>query len=167
MMGLSMVSLETTFSSKAFKHKIDMGIISGLAKGNFIVICLYLILKLFFLAKGPGIGAAFVGGKTANIFLLEMVIGIIVPLAMLASANMRQNINNVTTANILVVGGVLLNRMNVSISGLYGFQSVTGSSYWPSWIEVIITLAIVALGIFLFKLVAKYLNLFPDAEMEY
>jgi Ni/Fe-hydrogenase subunit HybB-like protein len=167
MMGLSMVSLETTFSSKAFKHKIDKGIISGLAKGNLIVLCLYLILKLFFLAKGPGIGAAFIGGKAANMFLLEMVAGVIVPLVILASANLRQNLNSVATANILVVGGVLLNRMNVSISGLYGFQSETGASYWPSWIEVIITLAIVALGIFLFKLVAKYLNLFPEAEMEY
>jgi Ni/Fe-hydrogenase subunit HybB-like protein len=167
MMGLSMVSLETTFSGKAFKHKIDMGIISGLAKGNLIVICLYLVLKLFFLAKGPGIGAAFIGSKTANMFLLEMVVGIIVPLVMLASGNMRQNLNTVTTANILVVGGVLLNRMNVSISGLYSFQKATGSTYWPSWIEIIITLAIVALGIFLFKLVAKYLNLFPEAEMEY
>jgi Ni/Fe-hydrogenase subunit HybB-like protein len=167
MMGLSMVSLETTFSGKAFKHKINMGILSGLAKGNLIVLCLYLIIKLYFLATGPGIGAAFVGGKTANMFLLEMVGGIIVPLAMLAGANMRQNLNTLTTANILVVGGVLLNRMNVSISGLYGFQSATGGSYWPSLIEVIITLAIIALGIFLFKLVAKYLNLFPEAEMEY
>jgi len=167
MMGLSMVSLETTISGKAFKHKIDMGIISGLAKGNLIVICLYLVLKLFFLIKGPGIGAAFAGSKTANMYMLEMVVGIIIPLAMLLSANMRQNLNTVTTANILVVGGVLLNRMNVSISGLYSFQKATGSSYWPSWIEVIITLAIVALGIFLFKLVAKYLNLFPEAEMEY
>ena len=167
MMGISMVSLETTISGKAFKHKIDMGIISGLAKGNLIVICLYLVLKLFFLIKGPGIGAAFAGSKTANMYMLEMVVGIIIPLAMLLSANMRQNLNTVTTANILVVGGVLLNRMNVSISGLYSFQKATGSSYWPSWIEVIITLAIVALGIFLFKLVAKYLNLFPEAEMEY
>jgi Ni/Fe-hydrogenase subunit HybB-like protein len=167
MMGLSMVSLETTFSGKAFKHKVDKGIISGLAKGNLIVLCLYLILKLFFLAKGPGIGAAFVGGKAANMYLLEMVAGIIIPLAMLSSANMRQNLNIVTTANILVVGGVLLNRMNVAISGMYGFQSATGASYWPSWIEVIITLAIIALGIFLFKLTAKYLNLFPEAEMEY
>ena len=167
MMGLSMVSLETTISGKAFKHKIDMGIISGLAKGNLIVICLYLVLKLFFLIKGPGIGAAFAGSKTANMYMLEMVVGIIIPLAMLLSANMRQNLNTVTTANILVVGGVLLNRMNVSISGLYSFQKATGSRYWPSLIEVIITLAIVALGIFLFKLVAKYLNLFPDAEMEY
>lgn len=167
MMGLSMVSLETTFSSKAFKHKTDTGIISGLAKGNFIVICLYLILKLFFLVKGPGIGAAFAGGKTANMFLLEMVVGIIIPLVMLSSGSLRQNLSSVTTANIMVVGGVLLNRMNVSISGMYGFQSSTGSSYWPSLIEIIITLAIVALGIFLFKLTAKYLNLFPETEMEY
>jgi Ni/Fe-hydrogenase subunit HybB-like protein len=167
MMGLSMVSLETTLSAKAFKHKINMDIISGLAKGNFVVICLYLILKLFFLIKGPGLGAAFIGTKKANIFLLEMAVGVIIPLVMLSSSKMRHNLNTITTANILVVGGVLLNRMNVSISGLYGFQKATGSSYLPSLIEIIITLAIVALGIFLFKLVAKYLNLFPEAEIEY
>jgi len=67
----------------------------------------------------------------------------------------------------LVIGGVLLNRINVSISGMYGFQSSTGGSYWPSLIEVIITLALVALGIFVFKLTAKYLALFPEAETEH
>jgi Ni/Fe-hydrogenase subunit HybB-like protein len=75
--------------------------------------------------------------------------------------------NGLVLGHILVIAGTLLNRFNVSISGLYGFQSQTGSSYSPSLIELLITLALVALGIFLFKLVAKYLNLFPEAEMEY
>jgi Ni/Fe-hydrogenase subunit HybB-like protein len=168
MMGLSMVSIEAIASAKAFKHNIDSGIISGLAKGCIITLVIYLVLKLYFLATGPGIGAAFAGTAEANMYLLEVIGGIILPLAILASTNKKPgSMNGLVLGHILVIAGTLLNRFNVSISGLYGFQSQTGSSYSPSLIELLITLALVALGIFLFKLVAKYLNLFPEAEMEY
>ncbi len=168
MMGLSMVSIEAIASAKAFKHNIDSGIISGLAKGCIITLVIYLVLKLYFLATGPGIGAAFAGTAEANMYLLEVIGGIILPLAILASTNKKpESMNGLVLGHILVIAGTLLNRFNVSISGLYGFQSQTGSSYSPSLIELLITLALVALGIFLFKLTAKYLALFPEAETEY
>jgi Ni/Fe-hydrogenase subunit HybB-like protein len=168
MMGLSMVSIETIVSAKAFNHKLDFGILHGLVRGCIIALIVYLILKIYFLATGPGIGAAFAGTMEANMYLLEMVGGIFLPLAILVGGNKKaQNVNGMLTGHILVTGGVLLNRFNVSISGMYGFQSATGGSYRPSIIELMITLAIVALGIFLFKLWAKYLPLFPEAGVEY
>lgn len=101
-------------------------------------------------------------------YLLEMVVGIILPLMILAGRNKKLgSATGLVTGHVLVVAGVLLNRLNVAISGLYGFQSANGASYWPSAIEFLITLAIVALGIFLFKLWAKFLPLFPEAEAEY
>lgn len=165
MMGLSMVSLEAIASAKAFKHDMNWDIISGLARGCMIALVIYLVLKIYFLATGPGIGAAFTGSKTANMYLLEVVGGIVLPLVILAGGNKKsKSLNSLVLGHLLVIGGVLLNRINVSISGLYGFQSVTGSSYWPSFIEIIITLALVALGIFIYKLTAKYLALFPETE---
>ena len=162
-MGLSMVSIETIASSKAFKHDIDFGIITGLARGGIITLAIYLVFKIYFLAIGPGIGAAFAGTTEAKLFLLEIAGGIIVPIFILGSKNMAV----ITIGHLLVIGGVLLNRFNVSISGLYGFQSATGGSYFPSVIEFLITLALVAVGIFVFKLAAKYLTLFPEAETEH
>lgn len=168
MMGLSMVSIEAIASARSFKHKMNHEILNGLAKGCIIALVIYLVLKLYFLATGPGIGAAFAGTMEANLYLLEMVGGIVLPLAILAGRNTKlESVSGLMTGHILVIGGVLLNRLNVAISGMYGFQSQTGSSYWPSSIEFIITLAIVALGIFLFKLWAKYLPLFPDAEPDH
>jgi len=167
-MGLSMVSIETITSSKAFKHEVNFGIISGLAKGAMITLVIYFIFKLYYLATGPGIGAVFAGTPEANMYLLEVIGGIILPLAILASANKKSgSMSGLVLGHLLVIGGVLLNRFNVAISGLYGFQSATGGSYFPSLIELLITLALVALGIFLFKLAAKYLALFPKAEAEY
>ena len=168
MMGLSMVSIESIASAKSFNHTLDLGIISGLARGTIIALVIYLILKLYFLATGSGIGALFTGTLEANMYLLEVFGGIILPLVILASANKKgDSMSGLVLGHILVIVGVLINRFNVSISGLYGFQSATGNSYFPSVIEFLITLALVALGIFLFKLTAKYLTLFPNAEAEY
>lgn len=168
MMGLSMVSIETIASAKAFNHKMNFAILNGLVKGCIIALVVYLVLKLYFLATGPGFGAAFAGTMEANMYLLEMGAGILLPLAILAGRNKKNaGVSAMVTGHILVIGGVLLNRLNVSISGMYGFQNAMGTTYWPSTIEFIITLAIVALGIFLFKLWAKYLPLFPEAEADY
>jgi len=168
MMGLSMVSIEAIASAKAFKHNMDLGIISGLLRGCIIALVIYLILKLYFLATGPGIGAAFAGTMESNMYLLEVIVGIFLPLAILSSKGKNiVNANGLVLGHLLVIAGVLINRFNVSVSGLYGFQSATGSSYFPSTIELLITLALVALGIFLFKLTAKYLALFPEVETKY
>ena len=65
-------------------HKLNFEILNGLVKGSIITLLVYLVLKLYFLATGPGLGAAFAGTMEANMYLLEMVGGIILPLAILA-----------------------------------------------------------------------------------
>ncbi|MFA4828799.1 MAG: NrfD/PsrC family molybdoenzyme membrane anchor subunit [Thermodesulfovibrionales bacterium] len=167
MMGLSMVSLETIISSKAFKHNIDIGILSGLARGTLIAAIIYLAMKLWFLAKGPGISASFNGSMEANMYLLEMSIGVIIPLFLLLMKNARENIKSIFLINILVISGVLLNRLNVAIFGLYRDASAGGASYFPTWMEFVVTLAFISFAIFGFKLSAKYLRVFPEAETQH
>jgi Ni/Fe-hydrogenase subunit HybB-like protein len=168
MMGLSMVSIESIASARSFNHPLDTNIIAGLARGSLISLVIYLILKLYFLATGPGFGSVFTGTMEANMYLLEVGGGIILPLVILAGANKKgESMSGLVLGHTLVILGVLLNRFNVSISGLYGFQSTHGSSYFPSLIEFLITLSLVALGIFVFKLAAKYLPLFPGVKAEY
>jgi Ni/Fe-hydrogenase subunit HybB-like protein len=163
-LGLSMVSFETILSIKSFGHKVNMGILSGLSRGSIIAIIIYLILKLWFLAKGPGIGAAFDGSMEANMYLLEMVIGIVIPLVLFSMQKIRNRLNVILAANILVIAGVIINRLNISIFGLVRYSSETGASYFPSWMEFAITLALISLAVFGFKVAAKYLQLFPEAE---
>jgi Ni/Fe-hydrogenase subunit HybB-like protein len=164
MLGLSMVSFETILSGKAFHHKPPMEIIYGLARGSLIVISLYFVLKMWDLITGPGVGAAFAGTMTSNMYLLEVIIGIILPLALLAMKDVRTSINAIFSVNILVITGVMLNRMNVAIFGLADYANRFGYDYFPSGIEILVTLAMVAFAVFGFKLSAKYLNLFPKTE---
>lgn len=166
-MGLNMVSLEAIVSSKAFNHKPSMEILQGLAKGSVYALSLYLIMKILYLVKGPGgIAAAFDGSLAANMYLVEIVGGVILPLVFLLGTKMKQSVNGLLKINLLVIAGVLLNRMSIAVFGLYEYGSSKGGSYFPSLGELIVTLGIVALGIFLFKLVAKTLPLFPETETE-
>jgi Ni/Fe-hydrogenase subunit HybB-like protein len=164
MMALSMVSLESIPSAKAFGHKVPMDILQGLAKGSLITIALYLIMKIVHLLKGPGLNAIFEGSIEGNLYLLELIAGVIIPLILLTRTTVRRNVNAMLVTNILVVTGVLLNRMNLAVFGVYAYNSARGGSYFPSLIEFLITLAIVALGILAFKAAAKYLPLFPETE---
>lgn len=167
-MGLSMVSLESIISAKAFGHKPHVEILAGLAKGTTCALLLYLVMKVIYLLKGDGgISAALAGTMEANIYLTELGIGVVLPLILLLMPGTTRNVNSLAFVNVLVVGGVLLNRMSIAVFSTAGYAKSMGGSYFPSLAEIVLTLGIVALGIFLFKLVAKYLSLFPEAEPEY
>ena len=159
MMGLAMVSFETIISSRAFKHDVDPGIFTGLANISLWVMGLYFIYKTVVLATGPGIGAAFAGGMEANMYLLEMVVGVVLPFVLLLGKGAREKINTLLAVDILVIVGVLINRLNVSIFALYRDQASRGAQYFPSLVEFVLSIGLIALAIFLFKMAAKHLPL--------
>jgi Ni/Fe-hydrogenase subunit HybB-like protein len=164
MMGLSMVSLESIISGKAFGHTPDRAILSGLARGCLITTVIYLLAKIYFLAMGPGIGAAFAGTMEANMYLLEIAAGVLVPMALLLTKSTLENESRILLVNVLVIAGVLINRMNVSIFGVYRDQAATGLSYFPSWMEFVVTLAFISAAVVGFKVSVKYLRVLPETK---
>lgn len=167
MMGLSMVSFETVLSEKYLGHKADIGILSGLARGTLITGVILFIAKIWFLFRGPGIPAAFNGTMEANMYLLEMIVGVVLPIILLSMKNVRENIRSIFFVDILVISGVLLNRLNVSIFGVYRDQAATGFSYFPTWMEFVVTFAFIAFAIIGFKVSVKYLRVFPKTEAQH
>lgn len=162
-MGLAMVSTEAMLSAKAFNHKVDDEIFFGLARGLRNTLAIYLVLKIYFLLANAGIGAAFTGTLEANMYLLEMVLGVILPLVLLLVPGNSTNMKGIFAVNILVIAGVLVNRMNVCIFSMQEYGVSRGADYFPSMMELLVTLGIVSLGIFLFKMAAKHLPLFGTA----
>ncbi|MFI5293686.1 MAG: NrfD/PsrC family molybdoenzyme membrane anchor subunit [Thermodesulfovibrionales bacterium] len=157
-LALSMVSFETILSGRVFKHKPPMDILHGMARGSLIVIGLYLFLKIWDLVRGPGIGLAFNGSLTSNMYLLEMIIGIILPFVLLLNSGVRTRLNGIFCVNILVIIGTVLNRMNVGIFSMVEYNGLMGRDYFPSWMEIAVTMAMVAFAVLGFKVCVKYLN---------
>lgn len=159
-MGLSMVSFEAMLSKKFLHHSVDNEVFYGLARGCLIVLSFYLVVKLYQWFVHAGIGAAFNGTIEANMFLLEMLIGVIIPIVILSIKKYRTNVNIIFKVNIIVIAGVMLNRMNVCLFSMEQFNMWKGFSYTPSWMEFMVSLGIISLGVLLFKMSAKYLPLF-------
>jgi Ni/Fe-hydrogenase subunit HybB-like protein len=72
----------------------------------------------------------------------------------------RTNVNIIFSVNMLVITGVLLNRMNVCLFSMESYNTWRGAAYSPSWKEFLVSLGIISLGVFLYKMSAKHLPLF-------
>lgn len=160
-MGLAMVSTESMLSCKAFNHKIDNEIFFGLARGLLTTLIIYLVVKVYYLFTTNSLGLAFNGSMPSMMFLLEMAIGIIIPIVFLLNKKVRTSLNGIATVNWLVIIGVLVNRMNACLFSFDQYNtSVVGAGYFPSAMELLFTLGLISLGVVLFKMAAKYLPLF-------
>lgn len=159
MMGLSMVGLEAILSSRAFRHPMDTEIFKGLAKALTWVALFYFVLKMYFLVAGPGLAAAFDGSMESRMYLLEMTLSVILPLLLLLGTKMKESVSGLLVIFALVIAGVLINRLNVGIFGLYRHNAASGGFYFPTWMEFAITAALIALAFFIFKMAARHLPL--------
>jgi Ni/Fe-hydrogenase subunit HybB-like protein len=94
-------------------------------------------------------------------FWAEILLGCVVPMAILARARFRRRTGALTFAAILIAGGVALNRLNVVLLGtdipgpMPGTQPET---YFPSLIEIVLAVSLVVATFFVFSLAVK---LFP------
>jgi len=85
---------------------------------------------------------------------------VIVPIVLFAIRPLRYKPAVLFSGALLVViFGVVLNRLNVSWIGLMPYA---GNIYFPSWMEIIISLTLVSVGVVAFGLAAKYLPVFPQ-----
>jgi len=159
-MGLSMVSLETRLSGKFLQHKVDNEVFYGLARGTLIVLSFYFLLKMYQLFVVASPSMAFDGSVEGNMYLLEILLGVLVPIGILSVKKLRTNVKMLTSVNIVVIVGVLLNRMNVCLFSMENYNAWRGFSYSPSWQEYVLSLGVVSLGVFLYKMSAKHLPLF-------
>jgi Ni/Fe-hydrogenase subunit HybB-like protein len=81
-------------------------------------------------------------------YLLEVLGFVALPCALFAYAAREMNIALVRVAAILTLIGIILNRLNVSI---IAFKWNAPGHYYPSWMEIEITLAIILIEIWAFR----------------
>ncbi|RII29533.1 MAG: Ni/Fe-hydrogenase cytochrome b subunit [Geobacter sp.] len=164
MMGLSMVTFETILTGKVFNHKTPMDVLSGLSRGVLYTGCVYFVMKIWILVSGPGVGALFNNGFLGAMWMIEMAVGVVIPIIVLAKKANRENLDAIFAVSIMVIIGVLFNRLNVGIFAMSDFANRVGGDYIPSVMEFILTAGMIAFAILGFKVCAKYLDLFPSTH---
>jgi len=142
--GLAMVTAEATVAARAFHHRFEMPLFTDLGRASVVVLALYLGVKMADLVARGALGLVFEGGIESVMFIAEMVGGVILPLSLLAIPGLARAKGGLAAASWLVVGGVVLNRLNVAVTGML---AGSGAHYVPAWTEILITAAIVSGGI--------------------
>jgi Ni/Fe-hydrogenase subunit HybB-like protein len=161
--GLAMVILESRLSSRAFGRELEMPLLTELGRILVGLLALLLIIRVFDMLERGAVGAAFAIGYEQLMFQLEICIGVVLPMVLLAFPRIRSNSRALYGTALLVVLGFIMNRLNVAITGFEGAQ---GGHYIPSWGEAVITLFLIALGFGAFGLAVRHLNVYPEAKPE-
>jgi Ni/Fe-hydrogenase subunit HybB-like protein len=153
--GYPMVVFETTLATTSMKLDPEMHILSRLTRITVFLLGTYLALKVGDMVIRKTYVYLLDGTAQTNSFLAEMILGIIVPWIMLLSPKVRRSRRWLFIACTLIVGGVLLNRINVFVVGYR--PPISENNYFPSITEVIITVGFIAGLMFLYRFFITYL----------
>jgi Ni/Fe-hydrogenase subunit HybB-like protein len=148
-----MVIFEGSISRKVFfdqisekNHRTHNGIIRGLSK-----ICAGAMFAYFFLQI-----LVFVHGKQWNLlntpigywYLTEMVGFVLLPMMLFFFSYRRNNILLIKVASIITMVGIIINRLNVTV---IGFRWDAATHYFPSWMEIVVTMSVIFTEIWIFR----------------
>jgi Ni/Fe-hydrogenase subunit HybB-like protein len=155
--GMSVVTLESLISSWAYRRKPEVELLASLTKGLGIVLLVYFAMKVTDLyARGAAVWAA---DGPHFFFYLELFGTVALPAILLSVADVRHSVTGLYWASGLAAFGVVLNRFNVSLTSYGGYRTF---SYFPSLVEVVLTLAMVAAGILIFDWGMRYLPVYQS-----
>jgi Ni/Fe-hydrogenase subunit HybB-like protein len=163
--GLSMVIFEGSISHKVFSsqiseknHHAQKNIVIGLSK-----ICAGAMFAYFFLQM-----LVFIHGQNWDLlntpmgywWLLEMLGFVLLPMILFFYSYRNQNITMIKVASVITMLGIILNRLNVTV---IGFRWDMAIRYVPTWMELVVTLAVIFTEIWIFRWVITRMPVLRDS----
>jgi Ni/Fe-hydrogenase subunit HybB-like protein len=160
--GLAMVVFESLLASRSLKRPFEMRVLAPYARFIPFLLTIYLAAKVIDMVDRGTWVYLTDGSVRAVSYLIEVVLGVIVPLVMLLSHRLRRQPRWLFTAAAMVVFGVALNRVNVFLVG-YTSPYATGP-YVPAWTEVLVTVGLVSTLVLVYRFFVFHLPVMPVEE---
>lgn len=162
--GLSMVIFEGTLSHRYFHDKMDEAhlkaadnIVLGFSKAAAFVMAGYFFIKIVGVAAADNWAHLATGWGAW--FLLELLGFVALPSFLYAIGAREKNTRVIRWAAGLTVLGIVLNRLNVSLVA-FNWQLPAGERYFPNWMEIVVSLFLVTVGVLVFRFVVKRMPIF-------
>jgi len=157
--GLAMTIFESWHSSRAFGRALELPLLASMGRVLAVLLSVYLWIRFLDLVHRHALALLMRNRMETWLFLLEIAL-LATPVVLLFQKRVRLNPGALYAAAVMVVFGFIANRLNVGITAL---EAGSGTHYVPRWSEISITLAIVAAGFAIFRVVAEY---FPVFEIQ-
>ena len=124
-----------------------------------VVLIVYSVLRVEYLIRRGMIKQVLVAGYERNLLLLELALGLAIPIVLLSFRKVRETPGGLYLASVSTLLGFVTNRLNVAVTGM---ETSAGLRYIPRWTEIAVTAAMVGAGFAIFGVAAKYLPIFPE-----
>lgn len=154
--GFGMIIFEATLSGWIFDEEPKTEILQGLSRGLLISLLVLFAIKLFDLIVTNELGLIFEGSVQSSMFILENLIGILLPAAILLLPKYRNDMAWIFRASLLSVLGLIFHRLDI------GLVSMAGKPYIPHVLEIAVTVGLFAGGILVFGFAKQNLPLEPE-----
>jgi Ni/Fe-hydrogenase subunit HybB-like protein len=159
--GLSMVIFEGTLSHRYFAEKMDEAhlrekedVVFGFGKAASFVLAAYFAIKVFGITMdnnwhylSTGYGAW---------FLVELLGFVALPCLLYSIGVRDRSIKVIQWAAAWTVLGIVVNRFNVCLVA-FNWHLPSSERYFPSWMEIGLSLFIVTLGVVAFKFIVTFM----------
>ena len=151
--GSAMVTIETTLAKTAYGHEIPHNIMLKLTRVGAGMMFVYLLLKLYDLFEKHEWNYVFQGTLQSNMYCVEMLFGILIPLVIIVSPLSKKRGGLLTYAT-LTVFGVILNRLNCVFTSMY-----ESGSYFPGIGEIIVSVGLISMGVLIYCFLVENFNI--------
>ncbi|MFC1627634.1 NrfD/PsrC family molybdoenzyme membrane anchor subunit [Gemmatimonadota bacterium] len=162
--GLSMVIFEGSISHKVFHSRLSLehqtsqpAILLGLGKICAGTMYVYLFLKVLVFIHGHHAQHLFT--PMGYWYLVEIIGFVLIPCALFTIAVRRRLFSMIRVASVLTLVGIILNRLNISV---IAFKWDAAVRYVPSWMEIVVTLAVILAEIQVFRWVINRMPVLSD-----
>ncbi len=141
------------FSGKIFTRDL----IRTLSKSMIAILGIYLAVALIDFTRMGKWALISANPRAATYYGIEILLGVIVPMAALSFRRMRETRLGLLIASLMAILGILLNRINIVI---VGFILQNKAHYFPSWQELAIAIMLFVASMVLIGLVGRLFPIF-------
>ncbi|MDO8933219.1 MAG: Ni/Fe-hydrogenase cytochrome b subunit [Rhodocyclaceae bacterium] len=156
-MGYAVVLFESCLASAAYRRKIEMHMLTPLAKIMLGFLAVYLVVRLGDVVVRGALPRAFGVSLEALMFWLETAC-FVAPLVLIGSAANRRNPARLFLAGVLLMLGGALLRIN---GFLIGYETGDGFSYFPALPELMVTLGLFAVEVIGYIVITRRFPVLP------
>jgi Ni/Fe-hydrogenase subunit HybB-like protein len=163
--GLSMVIFEGSISQKVFfdqisekNHKNHNSILHSLSKVCAVTMFAYFTLNVLVFVHEKRWGL--LNSPMGYWYLTEMIGFVLLPMILFFLSYRKQNIPLIKIASVITMIGIIINRLNISV---IGFRWDAVNHYYPSWMEITVTLAVIFTELWIFRWVIRRMPVLREA----
>jgi len=164
--GLSVVIVEGSISKRVFRDRMNdeylnsyEEIVLGLGRAAAVSLFVYFFLKVLIFIHGQG--WTYLEGGMGLWFLFEVLGLVLLPCIMFYEGVKRRSVNVIRTAAVITMLGIIVNRLNYSMIA-YKWYVPLSARYVPTWQEVVITLTIIFVQLWIFRFVVNRMPVYGE-----